>query len=490
MLKTMKRKQGRLAAAIAVGSWVGFALAARAADEAPKPESIAESPAAPAVAAAPAAAATPATPAAPAAPAATATPATPAEPASDSARIDDLEEKVDVLAEEVGRLESVFAVPEELALVSYHGLGPAASKVYKKEGGLSIGGYGENRIRTFHNTGDDDRDNVYDQLRAVLYVGYKFNEHWVLNSEIEYEHGGEEVGVEFLTVDYLWRDEVNFRAGNLLVPMGFINEIHEPNFYFGAERPEIERVILPSTWHENGAGIWGTVAGRIEYRAYAINGFDGQDFTSNGLRDGKQGGAEAIANDFAFVGRVDVDLVTGLMVGGSVYTGQSGQEQTSDASGTERDVPDAQTTIYELHAQYKGYGASLRALWTEAFVDEAGRLSRVLAKGPTDAIAQRMRGWYIEAGYDLMPLFFEAPRMSLEPYFRFERYDTQREVADLGFDRDRTKDIDLYVAGIQFKPIPQIVFKLDFRHFDLARTTAAGSRDRADEVQGLVGYVF
>jgi len=411
-------------------------------------------------------------------------------PGADSARIEDLEEKVDILAEEVGRLESIFAVPEELALVSYHGLGPAASKVCKKEGGLSIGGYGENRIRTFHNTDDDDRDNVYDQLRAVLYVGYKFNESWVLNSEIEYEHGGEEVGVEFLTIDYLWRNELNFRAGNLLVPMGFINEIHEPNFFFGAERPEVERLILPSTWHENGAGVWGTLANRIEYRAYVINGFDGQSFTSSGLRGGKQGGAEAIANDFAFVGRVDVDLVTGLSIGGSVYTGQSGQEQSSDASGSDRDVPDAQTTIYELHAQYKGYGASLRALWTEAFIDEAGRLSRVLAAAPTSAIAQQMRGWYLEAGYDILPLFTESSRASIEPFFRFERYDTQREVSDLGFDRDRTKDVDLYVVGIQVKPIPQIVFKLDYRHFELARTSSSGARERADEVQGLVGYVF
>jgi hypothetical protein len=101
-----------------------------------------------------------------------------------------------------------------------------------------------------------------------------------------------------------------------------------------------------------------------------------------------------------------------------------------------------------------------------------------------------MRGWYLEAAYDILPLFMASTRASIEPFFRFERYDTQREVSDLGFDRDRTKDIDLYVAGVQFKPIPQIVFKLDYRHFELARTTSSGARQRADEVQGLVGYVF
>jgi len=415
-------------------------------------------------------------------------------------RLEELEEKVEILADEMGRLESIFAVPEELELESLYGLGPAASKVYKRDRGLSIGGYGEVRLRSFHNTDDDDQDDVFDALRAVLYVGYKFDENWVFNSEFEFEHagtgGGGSVSTEFLTLDYLWRDEVNLRVGLILVPMGFVNEIHEPTFFFGAERPEVERVILPSTWRENGVGIFGRIADRIEYRAYVINGFEGSKFSSGGLRGGRQKGSKALANDFAFVARVDVDAAPGLVVGGSVYTGQSGQEQDFMGSdGVSRGLPDALTTIYELHAQYKGYGASLRALWTEAFIDEAGSLSRTLDKGftvvdgvrvfdPTKSIANHMRGWYVEAAYDILPLFREDTRMSLEPYFRFEQYDTQRDVSNLGFTRDKSKGIDLYVAGLQFKPIPQVVFKLDYRHFDPAKG------GRADEVQASMGYVF
>ena len=101
-----------------------------------------------------------------------------------------------------------------------------------------------------------------------------------------------------------------------------------------------------------------------------------------------------------------------------------------------------------------------------------------------------MRGAYLEAGYDILPFFMESSRATVEPFFRFERYDTQRDVADLGFARDRTKDVDLYVAGLQVKPIPQVVLKVDFRHFDLARTSSSGARQRADEVQAMVGYVF
>ncbi len=406
-------------------------------------------------------------------------------------RLEELEEKVEILADEMGRLESIFAVPEELELESLYGLGPAASKVYKRDRGLSIGGYGEVRLRSFHNTGDDDQDDVFDALRAVLYVGYKFDENWVFNSELEFEHagtgGGGSVSMEFLTLDYLWRDEVNLRVGLVLVPMGFVNEIHEPTFFFGAERPEVERVILPSTWRENGVGIFGRIADRIEYRAYVINGFEGSKFSSGGLRGGRQKGSRALANDFAFVARVDVDAAPGLVVGGSVYTGQSGQEQDfkgPNPGDVSRALPDALTTIYELHAQYKGYGASLRALWTEAFIDEAGKLSRVLEKSPNEAIAHHMRGWYVEAAYDVLPLFKEDTRMSLEPYFRFEKYNTQRDVSNLGFTRDKSKDIELYIAGLQFKPISQVVFKLDYRHFDPAKG------GRADEVQASMGYVF
>ena len=93
-----------------------------------------------------------------------------------------------------------------------------------------------------------------------------------------------------------------------------------------------------------------------------------------------------------------------------------------------------------------------------------------------------MQAWYVEAAYDILPLFRDS-QATLEPYFRFEQWDTQHKTPD-GITRDGSQDVDLYVAGVQFKPIPQVVFKVDYRHFD--------QRDghRANEVQALVGYVF
>ena len=419
-----------------------------------------------------------------------------AEGESDSERLEAVEQKVEALTDEVGRLESIFAVPEELQFESFSGLGPAASKVYKRESGLSIGGYGEVLLRTFHGQGSDNQNDVFDALRAVLYVGYKFNDKWVFNSELEFEHGGTggggSVSTEFLTIDYLHRDELNFRAGVLLLPMGFVNEIHEPNFFYGAQRPEVERRIMPSTWRENGAGIFGTVADRVHYRMYVVNGLDGSGFDRDGLRGGRQKASRALTDDFAFVGRVDVDVTDGLLVGGSVYVGQSGQEQRIDPDGDGDDpttesflLPDMLTTIYEVHAQYKGNGLSMRALWSEAFVDEAGEFNRGFAgldAGDQPGLANRMQGWYVEAGYDILPLFCDT-KATLEPFYRFEQWDTQHRMPT-GVARDKSQDVNLHVAGLHFRPIPQVVFKMDYRHFDPRR----GSR--AHEVQALVGYVF
>ena len=415
------------------------------------------------------------------------------DPEDDSrARIERLEEQIEILAEEIADLKTEEGVPEELdPTLGVYGLGPGASKVYQRDKGLAIGGYGDVRFRAFV-ADEDDQTNIYDTLRLVLYAGYKWTDWLVFNSEIEFEHADTgndgDVAVEFLTVDFLLRPWLNLRTGLLLIPMGFINEVHEPPFYFGAERPEVERRILPSTWRENGLGIFGDLdlggAGSLGYRAYGVNGFDATGFDSGGLRGGRQKGSKALADHFAFVGRVDWDLgplLPGALVGGSVYAGKSGQNQDDTTTGLS--VPDTFTTIYEVHAQYKAHGVSLRGLFTQAFLDDAGDLSRALDTGFTSSVAKQMVGGYVELGYDLLPLFFPETGMSLEPFFRFEHVDTQQVVAT-GFIADENQDFDVYVVGLSYKPIPQVVIKLDYRNFDAQAGTIP------DEVQASIGFVF
>ncbi len=413
-----------------------------------------------------------------------------AEGQADEERIDELEETVQVIVEELDALRKIFAVPEETGLQSYSGLGPAASKVYQRDRGLSIGGYGEVRFRGQVADRDGSQD-IFDALRMVLYTGYKFNDWIVLNTELEFEHAGTgeggSVSTEFLTLDFLLCDCFNLRAGLLLMPMGFVNEIHEPVFFFGNERPEVERRLIPSTWRENGVGFYGSLLdGRVQYRMYGVNGFDATGFSDNGFRGGRQKGSEALADHFAFVGRVDVEPLAGVQLGGSLYHGKSGQHQTVDPDPVPdppipgAPVPDATTTIWEIHGQLKRAGVHVRGLYAQTFLEDSAELSAVLG----DSIARRMNGGYVELAYDLMPLFLPDSEMSVEPFYRYERLNTQRAVRTASGPANAARDRRYHVVGVQYKPHPQVVLKVDYRNID-----SAGG-ELPDDIQVGFGFVF
>ena len=142
----------------------------------------------------------------------------------------------------------IWLFPRKQVLKSAYGLGPAASKVYQVGKGLSIGGYGEANYQKIVSDEGKAKDNA-DFERLVLYVGYKFTDWILFNSEIEFEHGttGEgdeeegEVSVEFAALDFFIDPRVNIRTGMVLMPMGLINQIHEPPFFFGNNRPVVDR---------------------------------------------------------------------------------------------------------------------------------------------------------------------------------------------------------------------------------------------------------
>ena len=105
-----------------------------------------------------------------------------------------------------------------------------------------------------------------DFLRAVLYAGYKYNDWILFNSEIEFEHATTktsngtargEVSVELAYLDFAISQPLGARAGMLLMPVGLTNEWHEPTTFHGVRRPSVEQSVIPTTWRENGVGVFG-----------------------------------------------------------------------------------------------------------------------------------------------------------------------------------------------------------------------------------------
>jgi hypothetical protein len=422
-----------------------------------------------------------------------------AETAEDAVRLRDdqiaeLMRKVDVLTDEVATLRTQVAVPEEPELKSAYGFGPAASKVYGVERGLSLGGYGEANYINFFGEEGDTPDRA-DALRSVLYVGYKFSDRILFNSEIEFEHattedpdngGGEgSVSVEFAALDFLWRPELNARAGLLLVPMGFLNEVHEPPFFLGVQRPVVERRILPSTWRENGVGVFGTLGESLEYRAYALSGFNAQNFSDSGIRDGRQDGDRSLSEDFAFVTRLDwtPEPLPGFLLGGAVYVGDSGQDVELDGG----EVPDARLWIFEGHAQYEDGPFHARGLLAFSSLSDAGELTDVLLADDPDfdgPVADEMLGGYGELAYDVYPWIFGDEAHQLEPFVRVEYVDTQYDVPS-GFEANRDRAYWVYTGGANFHPHPNVVLKVEYRNIE-----PRGDGDPADELGLGIGYAF
>ena len=402
-------------------------------------------------------------------------------------RVGELERKVDVLTEEIERLK-LGAVADTTVSVPRAGFAPAASKIYGVGRGVSIGGYGEAILERFDHERQDgvasNRAPQLDFLRNVLYVGYKFDDRLLFNSEIEIEHAvvgdgaAGEVALEFAYLDWAPRRDLGVRAGLLLVPVGLANEWHESPTLIGARRPDVEQRIIPTTWRVNGAGLFGELPTGLAYRAYVTEGLDARRFSAaGGIRGARQGGSEARALNPAFSGRLDWIGSPGLLLGVSAYTGDAWQE--TQPLTTEL-VP--RVTLADLHARVDWQGLQARAVLVRGRLDDAGDLSDVLGLTGSDRLGRSFWGYYAEVAYDVLPAAYPGTRYGVLPYLRFERSDTQDDVP--GGSEDPANDRTTLTTGLALKPHPNVILKMDHQQ----RRNEA--KTEVSQWNAAVGYLF
>lgn len=375
-------------------------------------------------------------------------------------------EEVRALAEELRRLKLELGL-RDVEYQSYGSLGPAASKVYFAPKGLSIGGYGEVVYRNQVRGGNADQS---DLLRLVLYVGYRFSDRLVFNSEVEFEHGGVETAVEFAYLDYKLSDALQLRVGNVLVPVGLTNELHEPPFFHGVLRPDLERNLIPATWNENGLGLHGRVGG-VRYQAYLLNGLDasGGLAATSWIRNGRTGGGESSARTFAGVLALagEVGPVT---LGGSIYRGRAGQGEPGVA---------ADVTLGEVHARAAWKGVEARALYA------VGALGDAAAVSSGAVVGSRVRGGYLEVACDVLRWLAPGRDEALLPFVRYEAMDLNAEVPS-GATADPARDTTLLTAGVTFRPLPIVALKADWQR----RESQAPGAGPADQVNLGAAFAF
>ena len=349
-------------------------------------------------------------------------------------------------------------------------------------GGSAFGGYGE---LTLNAPGNGEA--VIDLRRVVLFFGHDFTDRIRFYSEVEVEHAVSsaddqgEVEIEQAYLDGLLDRRVNLRAGLILMPVGIVNVYHEPPSFNGVDRPDVDQVVIPSTWREPGFGIFGALGESVRYQLYVVNGFNANGFTAeSAIREGHQEAQLAHAGDFGAVARLDYEPVLGTVIGASAYVATAGNT-LADAVGS---VP---VSLFEIDARTRWHAFTARAELAFLFIGDADKLSAALANGTEEQMAagpisSQSRGGYLELGYDLLSLG-PPTEQSLTAFGRFDYADTQADVP-AGFEARLEFRRYTGTFGLVWRPIPQIAIKADYRRHEL------GAGDGFNEFASAITWLF
>lgn len=325
--------------------------------------------------------------------------------------------------------------------------------------GVTVGGYGE----ITYNQPEGDNGEL-DVQRLVLLFGYKFNDKVQFVTEVELEHV-EEVFVEQAFLQYTLSDNVNLRAGLMLVPMGIVNEYHEPTTFNGVERPSSDGSIVPSTWREIGFGIAGKFDNAsLRYQAYVFNGFASVNGTkvlggSNGLRNGRQKGIQSTINSPNFAAKLDYYGLPGLRLGLSGYFGRTQAEDDVD----DIDGSDVGISMVGLDARYAYQRFTARGQFIHANLTDTEAYNALYSSN----LGSALQGWYLEAAYNLLPMTKEQ---QLFAFARYEDYDTHASV-DGSLIKNASYDRNEWTMGLSYKVAPGAVIKADYQIKDNATST-------------------
>ena len=308
----------------------------------------------------------------------------------------------------------------------------------------------------------EGEDGQLDFHRFVLLVAHQFTDRIRFVGELELEHafveGLEEAGeleLEQAYVDFLLNRSFNVRAGMLLMPVGIINERHEPPVFYGVERPLVDTVVIPTTWFEAGAGIHGEIGNGWRYRAYVAAPLNAAEFSAEeGVREGRQKGSQSNVSRTAGTGRIEYVGIRGLTAGASLWAGRTGFEFRPRF-----DVP---VSLYEADARYSRNRFEGRVQFAQVNISGAGDLNDAVFRntGVNPNVARTLRGAYGEAGYRLIS---GAAFGDVGAFVRYENVDTQYRMPE-GYVPLEEFDRDVWVVGATYWPDPDIAIKVDYVH--------------------------
>lgn len=350
-----------------------------------------------------------------------------------------LQEQLNTQKQEIEQLKKRLRTQENM-------LDQTISAVEKGGGGLSpfekltLGGYGELHYNNLYGRGGQADKKEIDFHRFVLFFGYEFAHNIRFISELELEHAlaGEsqpgEIELEQAYIDFALGEAHHLKTGLFLMPIGLINETHEPPAFYGVERNPVEGAIIPSTWWEAGAGMQGYFTPTLSYDLAITSGLKTSAGSKYAIRSGRQKVASATAEDLAITGRIKAHLFGHLDLALALQHQGDITQSLDPAAGS--------ANLIETDAVWTWRGFSLKALYATWDLD---------GSGPKSVGADEQKGFYIEPSYRFNP--------KVGVFVRFNQYDNAAG-DNVGSEKKQTN------FGFNVWPHEQVVLKFDVENQD------------------------
>jgi hypothetical protein len=337
----------------------------------------------------------------------------------------------------------------------------------------TLGGYADFQYNILSRQNlDNPSRNSFGQQRLVPFIFADITDRIKFAAEIEIERGGTNspqgdgsMQVEFAQLDYLVNEAINLRGGILLMPIGKFNLLHDSPLNDLVDRPMVSRIIIPSTWFEAGAGVYGTfyptTLSKIDYELYAVNGMSQSAgaITDLGVRSARGSVSRDRDDSKSVVGRVAFSPMLGIEIAGSGYYGQYKPAAGTTAAG--------HLGIYAVDwtLQRGPFELIGEAAWARITNNNATGVAGAPI-GPAG-----MFGYYIQGNYHFMPEILKrlAPShfsdaATFTATIRWEQADTDTDNRTMVNGIGNRRELDRLTVGLNFRPIEDTVFKFNWQY--------------------------